>query len=73
MQYEFIRDGTKVEKILDLIISDPKGYQITRVDKNGIRIYYQISDNQKIYMDIFYPSDYQNQIESTKTGKEKTK
>jgi len=73
MKYQLIRDHPVIEKILDLILSDPKGYQITRVDKNGIRIYYQISDNQKIYMDIFYPSDYQNQIELTKTGKEKTK
>jgi len=55
MQYEFIRDGTKVEKILDLIISDKKNLQVTRIDKNMIRLYYRLSDIEKIYFDVYNP------------------
>ena len=59
MIYTLIRDKPIISEILDLILIDEKNYQIIRNDKNAIRIYYKISDNEKIYFDIYYPSQYQ--------------
>ena len=53
--YQFIRDPTEINSILDLIKLDLKNMQLTRVDKFTLRIYYQISDIEKIYFDVFNP------------------
>jgi len=55
MKYQLIRDHPVISQILDLILEDPKGYQITRIDKNMIRLYYRLSDNEKIYFDVYNP------------------
>lgn len=56
--YQFIRDPTEINSILDLIKLDLKNMQLTRNDKNSIRIYYQISETEKIYFDVFNQSKY---------------
>ena len=70
MIYTLIRDSTKINLILDLILNElennPKSdlIKINRVCKKTIRIYFKINDNESINFTVYSPSQfYLNELE----------
>lgn len=80
MKYHFIRDSTKKNEILNIISElkkekpETKLLKVIRNCKLTIRIYFQINENETIYFDIYYPSQFAlNEMETEKETNKKLK
>ena len=62
MKTNLIRDTSKINAILDLIINDQKNIKTSRIDMFYINIYYQVSELETIYFKVFNPSTFGNEF-----------
>ena len=75
MKYQFIRDSTKIDKILDIILSNEleskSKLKIIRTCKLIERIYFELDLELTIYFDIYNPSEFA--LNEMKQEKERNK
>ena len=73
MKYQRLLNEIKIDKILDIILTDTKSKQfltISRIDCFNVNFYFRIDDNKTVYFKVFNPSIYginllkQKEIES---------
>lgn len=65
MKYKRLMDEIKIDKILDIVLSDDtnkKYYRISRIDCFNVNFYFQLDDIETLYFKIFNPSNYGNEL-----------